>query len=258
MDPRRLREIRGGTVSMVFQEPMTSLNPVVTIGSQIREAVELHQGRRGRPAREETLRLLGEVGIPDPDLRARAYPHQLSGGMRQRVMVAMALAGEPSLLLADEPTTALDVTIQLQILELLKDLQERKGMGLLLISHDLGVVARVCQRLVVLYGGRVVEEGPTRQMLTDPRHPYTRGLLGSRLSIRDRRHRARPIPGEVPEATSWPVGCRFHPRCGDALEQCGSLEPELFPLTLLQRGTDAREERRARCWLLQEKGGREP
>ena len=214
---------------MIFQEPATSLNPVYTIGNQIREVVELHRGLTGPAAEEEVVRLLGAVGISNPEARAGDYPHQLSGGMRQRAMIAMALAGEPSLLLADEPTAALDVTIKAQILDLLKQVQAEGGMGLLFISHDLGVVSRVCNRIVVLYGGMVVETGSTQEILTAPKHPYTRGLLGSRLSLDDRRRALRPIRGEVPEATNWPSGCRFHPRCPEALDRCRMEGPPLFP-----------------------------
>jgi oligopeptide/dipeptide ABC transporter ATP-binding protein len=236
---KRLKEIRGGEIAMIFQEPTTSLNPVFTVGNQIREAVGLHRGLDGSAASEETVRLLGEVEIPDPGRRMRDYPHQLSGGMRQRVMIAMALAGEPALLIADEPTTALDVNIEAQILDLLKRVQTRLGMGLLFISHDLGVVSRICDRMVILYGGRVVEAGPTREILEAPKHPYTRGLMGSRLSVQDRRRRLRPIAGEVPEAVAWPRGCRFHPRCSEVLSRCERREPALVELA----------GREIRCWL---------
>ncbi len=244
----RLREIRGGEIAMVFQEPMTSLNPTFTVGDQIREAVELHQGMRGAEAVEETVRLMREVGIPDPEERLRSYPHEFSGGMRQRVVIGMALAGEPSILIADEPTTALDVTIEAQILKLLKNLQARLRMGLLLISHDLAVVSRMCERTVILYGGRVVEAGPTEEILARPKHPYTRGLMGSRLSIDDRREAPRPIPGEVPEAVNWPRGCRFHPRCSEARSRCRVEEP-----VLLSVGEVGAEE--VRCWLFEGGGG---
>jgi len=236
---KQFRKVRGGEVAMIFQEPMTSLNPLFTVGDQIREAVELHRPLRREESRKETLRLLEEVGISDPDARVKHYPHQLSGGMRQRAMIAMALAGEPSLLVADEPTTALDVTTEAQILKLLKEIQGRLGMGLLLISHDLSVVSRVCDRVVILYGGRVVEAGPTPAVLGAPKHPYTRGLMGSRLSFNDRRESLRPIPGEVPEATDWPMGCRFHPRCSEASDKCRVEEPDLS-----QSG-----ECLTRCWL---------
>jgi len=260
MGAKRLREIRGGEVAMIFQEPMTCLNPVFTVGNQILEAVELHRLLGRDAAKEEMLRLLGEVGIPDPEARAGSYPHQLSGGMRQRAMIAMALAGEPSLLLADEPTTALDVTIEAQILQLLKKVQARLGMGLLLISHDLSVVSRVCERIVILYGGKVVEAGPTQEILEAPKHPYTRGLMGSRLSFDDRRRTLRPIPGEVPEATDWPRGCRFHPRCPVALDRCRREEPPLLRMTERKgaaevRGGASRLGRGVRCWLLAEEEG---
>ena len=249
MKKGRLQKIRGSEIAMVFQEPMTSLNPVFTVGSQIKEAVELHQKIKGRKAEEETLRLMRDVGIPDPELRMGSYPHQFSGGMRQRIMIAMALAGEPAVLIADEPTTALDVTTESQILDLLAGLQARLEMALLFISHDLGVVARVCDRVVILYGGRVVESGPTEEVLNAPKHPYTRGLVGSRLSVHDRRKALRPIAGEVPEATNWPGGCRFHPRCPEVLSRCRKGEPGSFS----PEGDGARE---VRCWLFEGERGR--
>jgi len=253
----RLRKVRGKDVAMVFQEPMTSLNPVFTLGNQILEALELHRGMGRRAAVEEGIRLLREVGIPEAEARMGSYPHQLSGGMRQRGMIAMALAGEPALLVADEPTTALDVTIQAQIMALLKTLREDRGMALLLISHDLRVVAQLCQTVYVMYGGRIVEMGPAEQVFLHPKHPYTRGLLGSRLSIRDRRARLRPIPGEVPEAVGWPHGCRFHPRCPEAVARCGSDEPALATLSVEGvggKGDDSpapagNDDRGVRCWF---------
>jgi oligopeptide/dipeptide ABC transporter ATP-binding protein len=214
-------------MAMIFQEPMTSLNPVYPVGNQISESLELHRGLKGAAARKEVGRLLSEVGIPNPEARAGDFPHQLSGGMRQRVMMAMALAGEPALLIADEPTTALDSTTEAQVLTLIKEVQVKRGMGLLLISHDLSVVSRVCDRVVVLYGGQVVEAGPTRDILENPIHPYTIGLLESRLPWEAGRRTLRPIPGEVPEATAWPSGCRFHPRCSEVLERCRKDEPAL-------------------------------
>jgi oligopeptide/dipeptide ABC transporter ATP-binding protein len=253
-DGESLRRIRGREIAMVFQEPMTSLNPVFTVGSQIREALTLHRGMGRAPAEEEGVRLLREVGIPEAEARMGAYPHQLSGGMRQRAMIAMALAGEPSLLVADEPTTALDVTIQAQILGLLKRLREDRGMALLLISHDLRVVAQVCSTVFVMYGGRVMESGPAAEVFRHPRHPYTRGLLGSRLSVRDRRARLRPVPGDVPEATAWPKGCRFHPRCPEAVAGCRSDEPPMVSLALDEVGGGFAApgkpgEPGARCWF---------
>jgi len=255
-----IQAIRGDRISMIFQEPMSALNPVFTVGSQVAESLILHRDMDKKTAWLQAVEMLAAVGIPDALQRAKSYPHQLSGGMRQRVMIAMALAGEPSLLVADEPTTALDVTIQAQILHLLKSVQARLGMGLLLISHDLSVVSRVCERIVILYGGRVVEAGPTREILEAPKHPYTRGLLGSRLSVDDRRRALRPIPGEVPESTNWPRGCRFHPRCPEAWERCRREELSLLPSTGRQ---DTGEEqggvpgagREARCWLLAQEEG---
>jgi oligopeptide/dipeptide ABC transporter ATP-binding protein len=256
MAPHRLRQIRGGEIAMVFQETSTSLNPLLSVGFQVREAVELHRGMRGPAAKEEVVRLLREVGIPDPGRRARALPHELSGGMRQRVMIAMALAGRPSLLVADEPTSALDVTVQAQILDLIRRVREERGMGLILISHDLGVVARVCQRIAVLYAGKILEVGPTAEVLSRPLHPYTRGLLGSRLTAWDRRRQTRPIPGEVPEAVRWPEGCRFHPRCAELLPRCSRVEAELLPVAAGEGlGEDSGSERTVRCWLFTREGG---
>jgi peptide/nickel transport system ATP-binding protein/oligopeptide transport system ATP-binding protein len=256
---RHLASVRGREIAMVFQEPMTSLNPVFPVGSQILEGLRLHRGMTGPVARGEAVRLLREVGIGDAEGMMDRYPHQLSGGMRQRVMIAAALSGEPALLLADEPTTALDVTIQAQILGLLKELRTRRGMALLLISHDLRVVAGLCDTLYVMYGGRMVETGPAREIFLNPRHPYTRGLLGSRLSLKDRRGRLRPIPGEVPESTVWPGGCRFHPRCPHRAPVCNE-EPELLaPESMGDQREDAGpsakrsgtgdSRRMARCWF---------
>ena len=254
LEGRRLREIRGGEIAMIFQEPMTSLNPVITIGAQIREVLGVHRSLDRRGTVAEAVSLLGEVGIPDPKDRVKAYPHQLSGGMRQRAMIAMALAGQPSLLMADEPTTALDVTLQAQILDLLRDIQTRLEMALLLISHDIGVVSRVCQRVVVLYGGKVVETGRTEEILGQPKHPYTQGLLASRLSMLEGRRALTPIPGDVPEATDWPSGCRFHPRCSKAIQKCGSEEPPLLAVPVPRGAADDAEvvgsaRRSLRCWL---------
>ena len=236
---RRMRALRGNEISMIFQEPMSSLNPVYSVGSQISEALRLHRRMDRKSARAETVRLLSEVGIAEPERRVDEYPHQLSGGMRQRVMIAMALSCEPKLLIADEPTTALDVTIQAQILELLADLRARHGMAVLLITHDLGVVAEVCDRVVVMYAGQVVETGSVHEIFADPRHPYTRGLLDSLPSVDDPGQRLTSIPGTVPNPTDWPEGCRFAERCALAGEGCEAAQ-NLVPL--------GAEGRLARCW----------
>jgi oligopeptide/dipeptide ABC transporter ATP-binding protein len=236
---RRLRAIRGNEISMIFQEPMSSLNPVYTVGDQIGETLRLHRGVSRREARTEAVRLLDEVGIAGADRRVDEYPHELSGGMRQRVMIAMALSCAPDLLIADEPTTALDVTIQAQILELLAALRASRGMAVLLITHDLGVVAEVCDRVVVMYAGQVVERGTVEEVFTDPRHPYTRGLLASLPFVDEPVRRLEPIAGTVPAPTDWPEGCRFRARCALAEERCGE------PQELVGLG---REDRAARCW----------
>jgi oligopeptide/dipeptide ABC transporter ATP-binding protein len=237
---RRLRQVRGNEIAMIFQEPMTSLNPVHKVGAQIVEALRLHRGLSKREARARAVELLREVGIADPEARAHAYPHQLSGGMRQRVMIAMALSCEPALLVADEPTTALDVTIQAQILELILGLRERRGMAVLLITHDLGVVAEVCDRVVVMYAGQVVEEGPVEELFRDPRHPYTEGLLGAIPRLGQPVERLAVIPGTAPGAGNWPEGCRYHTRCPYAWELCRTSAP---PPVELGPG------RRSACWL---------
>ena len=239
--PARLREIRGNEISMIFQEPMTSLNPVLTVGHQIEEVLRLHRGLSKREARAAGVALLAEVGIPEPDERFDCYPHEMSGGMLQRVMIAIALSCEPRLLIADEPTTALDVTIQAQILDLLVSLQRKNGMALLLITHDLGVIAEVCDRVVVMYGGQIVETGTTEEILTRPEHPYTQGLLASLPGIGDRDVRLNPIPGTVPSAVDWPEGCRFRDRCSFAWDLCAESAPDLLPV-------DEGSRRLARCW----------
>ncbi len=222
-----IRAIRGNYIAMIFQEPMTSLNPVYTVGSQIMEALILHQKLSKGEARGRTLQMLRKVGIPSPEVRIDEYPHQMSGGMKQRVMIAMALACEPELLIADEPTTALDVTIQAQILELLAGLQQELGMSVLLITHNLGVVAEVCERVVVMYAGKVVERTTTVELFDAPRHPYTIGLLESLPRMRDKREKLVVIPGTVPDPLSFPSGCRFHPRCFRVEEMCSRDEPQL-------------------------------
>jgi oligopeptide/dipeptide ABC transporter ATP-binding protein len=223
----RLREIRGNDVAMIFQEPMTSLNPVFDIGDQIGEVLELHRGLSKEEARAETLRLLRLVRIPAPEQRIDEYPHQLSGGMRQRVMIAMALACSPQVLIADEPTTALDVTVQAQILDLLRSLQERLGMSVLLITHDLGVVAETATRVVVMYAGQVVERASAKDLFEKPRHPYTAGLFRSLPRIDQDDDRLEPIEGTVPDALNFPPGCRFHPRCPHAMDVCRTTPPRL-------------------------------
>jgi oligopeptide/dipeptide ABC transporter ATP-binding protein len=215
----KLRQIRGSRVGMIFQEPMTSLNPVFTIGSQIAEAVRLHRKATRTEARARSLELLKLVKIADPERRVDEYPHQLSGGMRQRAMIAMALACEPDLLIADEPTTALDVTIQAQILELLADLRTRLGMAILLITHDLGVVAETCDEVAVMYAGKIVERAPAAQLFAQPLHPYTIGLLAARPEHTTGTGKPlAAIPGMVPAPANFPAGCRFHPRCVYARE----------------------------------------
>jgi peptide/nickel transport system ATP-binding protein len=219
---------------MVFQEPMTSLNPVYTVGEQIAEGVRLHQGLSRAAAREHAVEMLRRVGIPAPEQRVDSYPHQLSGGMRQRVMIAMALACGPELLIADEPTTALDVTIQAQILELLKRLQAEQRMAVMLITHDLGVVAESCDAVVVMYAGRVVERAPVKALFRQPAHPYTAGLLRSIPALHEvgragERPRLRTIPGMVPSLRKLPGGCRFRDRCERAQDICARVEPALEP-----------------------------
>jgi len=224
----RLREVRGNDVAMIFQEPMTSLNPVFPVGDQVAETIALHQRVGAAEARARAIEALRRVGIPAPEQRVDEYPHQLSGGLRQRVMIAMALACSPRLLIADEPTTALDVTIQAQILELVAKLQAELGMAVLLITHDLGVVAETAHRVAVMYAGRVVEEAGVLELFERPRHPYTAGLLRSRPRLDAGRGRLVPIEGSVPDALHVPPGCPFHPRCPYAIERCPKEDPPLF------------------------------
>jgi oligopeptide/dipeptide ABC transporter ATP-binding protein len=238
----RMRQIRGNDIAMIFQEPMTSLNPVFTVGEQIMESLRLHQKMDKRAARRRAIEMLHLVGIPIPDQRVDEYPHQLSGGMRQRVMIAMALACDPKLLIADEPTTALDVTIQAQILELLNRLQKELGMSIILITHDLGVVAETCDRVIVMYAGQVFEEGPVRDIFADPQNPYTEGLLRSMPRLGEEVERLAVIPGVVPAPTAWPVGCRFAERCPYGWEKTEREDPPLF---------DIGGGRRNKCWLVE-------
>jgi peptide/nickel transport system ATP-binding protein len=227
LSEREMREIRGNDISMIFQEPMTSLNPVYTVGSQIVEAIRLHERVSRRAAKGRAIELLDLVGIPAPSERVDSYPHTLSGGMRQRAMIAMALACEPRLLIADEPTTALDVTIQAQILDLLRSLQAELGMSIIFISHDLGVMAEFAQEIAVMYAGKIVEHAKTETLFSSPRHPYTRGLLESLPSQRNRGERLPTIPGIVPDLRSLPPGCRFQDRCRLASPVCRIEEPSL-------------------------------
>ena len=233
LSERAMRSVRGNEIGMIFQEPMTSLNPVYTVGDQIGEALRYHQGLDRRAARAEALAMLKKVGIPAAERRLDEYPHQMSGGMRQRVMIAMALACRPTLLIADEPTTALDVTIQAQILDLMRRLQEETGTSILFITHNLGVVAEVAHRVVVMYAGRIVEEGDVRSLLKSPRHPYTRGLLACMPHLGQRRGdggRLHAIPGSVPSPMNRPPGCTFAPRCPLAEAACTAAEPVLEPV----------------------------
>jgi oligopeptide/dipeptide ABC transporter ATP-binding protein len=226
LTPEPLRQVRGRKIAMVFQDPMSSLNPVLTVGAQITEAIQAHLAVSNREARGRAEGLLGEVGIADPGRRLRSYPHQLSGGMRQRVMIAIALSAEPELLIADEPTSALDVTVQAQILEVLDRLRAARGMAVLLITHDLGIVAGRADRVAVMYAGRIVEQAETGQLFSAPAHPYTRGLFASMPRLTGPRRRPMPIPGTVPSPAAWPTGCRFRPRCPQAMERCIDEPPE--------------------------------
>jgi len=238
-----IRKIRGKAISMIFQEPMTSLNPVLTIGEQISEAIRLHQGMKGPEAWKWAEQMLQMVQIPSPRQRAKDYPHKLSGGMRQRAMIAMALSCNPQLLLADEPTTALDVTIQAQILSLMARLKEEFKTSILLITHDLGIISEMAIRVAVMYAGKIVEEAPVKELFKDPRHPYTRGLLGS-VPVIGRKaqtgRRLQEIPGMVPSPLEMPSGCRFHPRCPSVMPVCSEHEPRMVKLG---------EYRRVQCWL---------
>jgi peptide/nickel transport system ATP-binding protein len=240
LSEERMRHLRGSAMAMIFQEPMTSLNPVLTVGDQIAEAVTVHRHASQKEAAARALEMLKAVGIPAPERRLRQYPHELSGGMRQRVMIALALSCDPKLLVADEPTTALDVTIQAQILDLIARLQRETGASLLLITHDLGVVAESVQRVVVMYAGKVVEEGSVAEILESPKHPYTKGLLSSIPSRGRRGDRLNVIKGTVPNPFRMPVGCRFNPRCPYCYQPCPDHEPPLGRF-----GTD----RSVACWL---------
>jgi len=228
LEEKEMEKVRGNDISMIFQEPMTSLNPVFTIGNQIIEAILLHQGLDKTEARRRAIEMLDRVKIPSPETRIDAYPHQLSGGMRQRAMIAMALSCQPKLLIADEPTTALDVTIQAQVLRLLKEIQREMGMAVMLITHDLGVVAEIADRVAVMYAGRLVEVGSIEAIFGQMRHPYTKGLLDSIPQLKERKNRLDAIPGQVPNPVNLPIGCKFHPRCYLRVEECKREEPPLL------------------------------
>lgn len=227
---RAMEDLRGGKISMIFQDPMTFLNPLYTAGDQVAEAIQRHQRLNRSAARSEAIRLFRQVGIPDPESRYNAYPHQLSGGLRQRVMIAMALSSQPAVLIADEPTTALDVTIQAQILALLRDLQQKTGMSVLLISHDLGVIAEMCDRVAVMYGGQIVEEAPVLELFDSPQHPYTVGLMNAIPRPDHPDVPPRPIEGSPPNMAHPPSGCLFHPRCvyRESICQVEVPEPRVF------------------------------
>lgn len=241
LDDEQMRKIRGNDIGMIFQEPMSSLNPVLTIGDQIAEPIRIHREAGRKAALDAAVQLLEQVGIPDAKRRAGQYPHELSGGMRQRATIAMALACDPTLLIADEPTTALDVTIQAQILDLLLTLQRERGMGILFVTHNLGVVAEIAHRVAVMYAGRIVEHGPVKEVFRNPRHPYTLGLLASmpRLGDATRMKKAgqklAAIPGVVPSLSSMPEGCAFSPRCSYALDACRMAMPPLAEVNAVHR-----------------------
>jgi len=230
LNEREMQHVRGNRIAMVFQEPMTALNPVFTIGDQVGEVARIHAGMSKRDAWAKAIEMLKIVGIPAPEQRAGEYPHQLSGGMRQRVVIAMALVMNPALVIADEPTTALDVTIQAQILELLAELTRRLGTSVLLITHDLGVVAENCTRVIVMYAGEVVEEATTVDLFARAHHPYTEGLLGAMPRVGGEKDRLATIPGTVPPPTNWPKGCRFRDRCPYSWERCESEHPPLYQI----------------------------
>jgi len=236
---KEMQDIRGNDISMIFQEPMTSLNPVHRIGRQIGESLVLHKGMSEKQARSEAIGLLQQVGIPRATQIVDEYPHQLSGGMRQRVMIAIAIACNPQMLIADEPTTALDVTIQAQILDLMRKLAKERNMATLLITHDLGVVAEMCDRVAVMYAGHIVEQGPVRKIFKNPQHPYTIGLMNSLPKIVGTKERLHPIHGNVPSLRNMPQGCRFRPRCPHAMDACAA-NPDFFKIE---------DDHESRCWL---------
>jgi len=237
---KRMRQIRGNEIAMIFQEPMTSLNPLFTIGNQLMEAVRIHRKWPKKKIYERCLEMLRLVGLPRVEELMNSYPHELSGGMRQRIMIAMALVCDPKVLIADEPTTALDVTIQAQILQLMKDLNEKLETAILLITHDLGVVSQVCERVIVMYAGKIVEEGKVKTIFQNPKHPYTKGLLSSIPDIRHKKERLYSIPGNVPKPGSVRSGCRFYSRCSVREDRCLNQDPPYVSLD---------ENHHVRCWL---------
>lgn len=239
---KEMERIRGNDISMIFQEPMTSLNPIISCGDQIAEVLMLHKGMKKKEARKAAVDMMKQVGIANPELRAKQYPHQMSGGMRQRVMIAMALACKPKILIADEPTTALDVTIQAQILDLIRSLNEESDTAVIMITHDLGVVNELCQKIIVMYTGRVMEEASTEELFTNPLHPYTIGLLNAIPKIEKEKRSLSTIPGVVPDPMEEIIGCSFCPRCDKAKDICKSQEPPM----ILVNG------RKVRCWLYAE------
>ena len=256
LSEENMRKVRGDKITMVFQEPMTSLNPVYTIGDQVAEIIRVHRKVSRREALNRAVELLKMVGLPNAERRIKEYPHNFSGGQRQRIMIAIALANDPDLLILDEPTTALDVTIQAQILELVKDLRHRVNTAVMLITHDLGVVAEMSDRVIVMYAGRIVEEGDVVELLRDPLHPYTKGLLSSIPSLGKKNQRLNVIAGAVPNPLRLPVGCKFAPRCPYVMDVCRSEDPELKAMDLPaddksapDQTTHDSSDRKVRCWL---------
>ena len=241
LSEKEMQKVRGNKIGMVFQEPMTSLNPAYTCGNQISEVLILHKGLSKKDALNKTIQLLKKVGIASPEQRFSEYPHQLSGGMRQRVMIAMALACEPDLLIADEPTTALDVTVQAQILELIKSLQSENNMGVILVTHDLGVVAETADRIAVMYASKIAEQGTVTEIFDNPKHPYTKALLASMPDIKEKKKRLNTIEGTVPSSTEYPSGCHFCTRCNIAEKKCSNEEPPFVKLS---------ETHNAYCWKI--------
>ncbi|MFJ7645936.1 ABC transporter ATP-binding protein [Lysinibacillus sp. NPDC097279] len=244
LSEEELRKIRGNKISMIFQEPMTSLNPVLTVGEQIAETIRLHQGLSRKEAWQQAVEMIRLVGIPAPEKRAKQEPYQLSGGMRQRIMIAMALACTPDVLIADEPTTALDVTIQAQIIDIIRNLQQQLGMSIIFITHDLGVVAEICDKIAVMYAGQVVEEGSTDSLFEKPLHPYTKGLIQSLPKLYEDQEELSTIHGTVPSPYHYPNGCRYAERCPFATELCRVQQPELITVE---------SDKKVRCWMYSEK-----